>query len=156
MRKIRALLGGALLLVAGAPCAGAEEQRNYVLISDDAYAAFERAVFAAQARHDSEEKRLFSYGLKQAQPFIEAARAGRVSSDDWERIKYEWTFVLRHWRNFQPLDTSTDFVVGQVYQMIWDENTASLRNRSQDKVEYRDPARQDFSSHNCSLLGKRD
>src|SRR5215472_17172919 len=107
-----------LVVLTTITCAGAEEQRNYVLISDDAYAAFECAVFAAQARHDSEEKRLFSYGLKRAQTFIEAARTGRIPipSDDWGRIKIGWLSALRHGR--QPLDTSTDFVAGQVYQMI--------------------------------------
>jgi hypothetical protein len=112
-------------------------------------------VLAAHARNNPEEKRLFSYGLKQAQPFIEAARAGRVSSHDCGRIKWEWLIALRHW-NFQLLDTSTDFVAGQVYEMIWDADTEDLRKRSEDKAEYRNPARQDFSSHNCSLLGKRD
>jgi hypothetical protein len=133
----------------------AEERHGYVLVSDDAYAALECSVFAAHARYNSEEKRLFSYGLKQAQLFIEAARAARVSLEDFNRANVVWPMVLRAW-NFQRQDTSTDFVAGQVYQSIWEGTTEDLGKRSHDKAMYQEPARQDFSSHNCSLLGKRD
>jgi hypothetical protein len=133
----------------------AEERHGYVLLSDDAHAAFECSVFAAHARYNLEEKRLFSYGLKQARLFIEAARAGQVSLEDFNRANFVWPLVLRVW-NFQPQDTSTDFVAGQVYEMIWGTTTEDLGKRHHDKATYQEPAREDFSSHNCSLLGKRD
>jgi hypothetical protein len=112
-------------------------------------------VLAAHARYNSEEQRLFSYGLKQAQLFIEAARAGRISSEDFNRANIVWPIVLRAW-NWQRQDTSTDFVAGQVYEAIWESTTGDLGSRSHDKATYQELARTEFSSSNCSLLGKRD
>jgi hypothetical protein len=139
----------------------AEERPDYVLLSNDSYAAFQCAVLAAQAQHDpAEEKRLFSYALKKAKLFIEAERAGRISPDDFGSIKLAWVMVLQNWdylgKARPPLDTSTDFVAGQVYQKIWDETAENLRKRrSDDKRTYpSNPIWSDFSSHNCSLLGR--
>ena len=132
----------------------AEERHNdYISLADDSYAALQCSVFAAHARYNSEEKRLFSYGLKRARLFIEAARAGQVSSDDFVRANFAWGMALRVW-NFQPQDTSTDFVAGTVYEMIWGNTTADLGDRSHNT--YQELARAEFSNHNCSLLGKRD
>ena len=103
-----------------------EEQRDYVLVSNSAFAAFQCSVLAAHARYNLEEKRLFSFGLEQARLFIQAARAGRVSGDDFARANFVWPLALRVW-NFEPQDTSTDFVAGTVYESIWESTTYNLR-----------------------------
>ena len=99
-----------------ATAAFAEERRDYVSVSQAAFATLECSVLAAHARYNSEEKRLFSYGMEQTRLFIQAVRAGRVSKEDFNRINFVWPLVLRVW-NFQPLDTSIDFVAGQVYEL---------------------------------------
>jgi hypothetical protein len=131
----------------------AEERRDYVLLSDDAYAALQCSVFAAHARYNADETRLFSYGLEKARLFIQAARAGQVSADDFAHTNFVWPLALRAW-NFQPQDTSTDFVAGTVYEMIWTNTTGDLGNRSHDQATYQEPARAEYASHNCSLLGR--
>ena len=129
----------------------AEEQPNYVFVSDAAFAALECSVFAAHARYNSEEKRLFSYGLERALLFIQAARVGRVSREDFAHANFVWPLALRAW-NFEPQDASSDFVAGRVYEMIWESATERLGNKSHDKPTYQDAARVEFSNHNCSLL----
>jgi hypothetical protein len=136
-----------------AMAAFAEERHDYVFDSEVAFAAFQCSVFAAHAKYDLEEKRLFAHGLEQARLFIQAARAGRVSAEDFARTNFVWPLALRAW-NFQPQDTSTDFVAGQVYEMIWTNLTEELGRQSPDQKSYQEPARAEFSSHNCSLLAK--
>ena len=148
-----------LTIAFAATAAFAEARRDYVFVSEGAFAAFQCSVFAAHARYKPEENRLFSFGLEQARLFIEAARAGRVSREEFARANFVWPLVLRVW-NFQPQDTSTDFVAGQVYEAIWETTTEELGKRSRDTASYRDTrsyedaARAEFSRHNCSLLAR--
>jgi hypothetical protein len=128
-----------LAISLGPTAAFAEERHDYVFVSEAAFAAFQCSVFAAHARYDTEEKRLFSYGLEQARLFIQAARGGRVSREEFNRTNFVWPLALRIW-NFQPQDTSTDFVAGTVYEMIWDTTTENLGNQSRGTT-YQDPAR---------------
>ncbi len=101
-----------LTISLAATAAFAEERRDYVFVSEAAFAALQCSVFAAHARYDSEEKRLFSYGLEQAQVFIQAARTGRVSVEDFAHTNFVWPLALRVW-NFQPQDTSADLWPGR-------------------------------------------
>jgi hypothetical protein len=140
-----------LTISLAATAAFAEEQRDYVFVSNSAFAALQCSVFAAHARYNSEERRLFSYGLEQARLFIQAARAGRVSREDFNRANFVWPLALRVW-NFQPQETSTDFVAGTVYEMIWGSTTEQLGNQSRSAATYQEPARAEFFSHNCSLI----
>ena len=80
-----------------ATAAFAEERRDYVSVSQAAFATLECSVLAAHARYNSEEKRLFSYGMEQTRLFIQAVRAGRVSKEDFNRINFVWPLVLRVW-----------------------------------------------------------
>jgi hypothetical protein len=144
----------ALCLISLCPTvAHSEDQDDYVHISEEAYAALQCSVFAAHARYDLEENRFFSYGLERARIVIQAARAGRVSLEDFARMRFAWPLALRAW-NFQRQDTSTDFVAGQVYEMIWADTTGDLGDRSRDKATYQEPAQEQFSGHNCTLLAK--
>jgi hypothetical protein len=133
--------------------ATAAPQPDYVAISDAAFAVLQCSVFAAHARNNAEETRLFSYGVEQARLFIEAARDGRVSREEFSRTNFVWPLALRVW-NFQPQNTSTDFVIGQVYEMIWTTATGDLGQQSRDKATYQVPARAEFASHNCSMLAR--
>jgi hypothetical protein len=142
------LIANCLTISFAASVALAEEQHNYVSVSDAAFAALQCSVFAAHARYSSEEKRLFSYGLKQALLFIQAARSGLVSQEDFAHTNFVWPLALRVW-NFEPQDASSDFVAGTVYEMIWESTTEQLGNQSQDKATYQEPARAEFSNHNC-------
>jgi hypothetical protein len=131
----------------------AEERRDYVFVSEAAFAALQCSVFAAHALYNAEEKRLFSYGLEQARLFIQAARAGGVSREEFAHTDFVWPLALRVW-NFQPQDTSTDFVAGTVYEMIWISTTEQLGKQSRGAATYQEPARAEFSDHNCSLLAR--
>jgi hypothetical protein len=145
--------GIALAAMVACTTAFGEERHDNVLLSDEAFAAFQCSVFAAHARYDAEEKRLFSIGLEKARLFIQAARKGGVSKEEFEHTKVIWLIALRIW-NFQPLDTSTDFVAGTVYEYIWEDATGELGKRTTDKATYQGPAREEFSSHNCSVLAR--
>jgi hypothetical protein len=153
MRELWVRLIACCLMSSWATFAYSEDRSDYVFISDEAYAAFQCSVFAAQARYDAEETRLFARGLEKARLFIKAAREGRVSKDDFARTNDVWPLALRAWNYFQPQDTSTDFVAGQVYDMIWETNTSDL-GQQQPKGNYQQPARGAFLSHNCAFLGK--
>jgi hypothetical protein len=155
MRKLGVprFIAHCLTLSLNATAAFAEERHDYVFVSEAAFAAFQCSVFAAHARYNSEEKRLFFYGLEQARLFIQAARTGRVSQEDFAHANFVWPLALRVW-SFQPQDTSTDFVAGTVYEMIWGSTTEQLGNQSHGAATYEEPARAEFASHNCSLLAR--
>jgi len=151
----RFVLSGIMLGISFCTTALCAEERHqdYVFISDDAYSKLQCSVLSAHARYGLQEQRLFTRGLEQARLFIEAARAGRVSQDDFARANVVWPLALRAW-NFQRQDTSTEFVTGQVYEMIWTETTSRLGDRSRDKSTYQEPARAEFSTKNCALLAR--
>ena len=96
------------------------------------FAVIQCSVFAAHARNGAEERRLFSCGLDQARLFIEAAREGLGTRDDFARANFVWPLALRVW-NFEPQNTSTDFVAGQVYEMIWTATTGTLDSKVKSK-----------------------
>jgi hypothetical protein len=147
------LIAHCLTISFASSAAFAEERNNYVSVSEAAFAALQCSVFAAHAQYNPEEERLFSYGLEQARLFIQAARAGRVSREDFAHTNFVWPLALRVWK-FEPQHTSTDFVAGTVYEMIWESTTDQLGKQSHDTATYQEPARSEFSNHNCSLLAR--
>jgi hypothetical protein len=151
LNRVQRLLASCLTIWLASSAANAAALPDYVALSDAAFAVLECSVFAAHARN-GEEKRLFAFGLEKTRTVIEAARAGRVSKEDYARMNFVWPIALRAW-NFEPQDTSTEFVAGQIYDMIWSATTSDLGQRTKDRT-YQAPAVAEFASHNCSLIAR--
>ena len=73
-------------------------------------------MFAAHARYNSEEKRLFSYGLERALLFIQAARAGLQAANTQLQAEQE-RFTAGTSTNFLVLTRQNDLAQAQLTEI---------------------------------------
>ena len=138
-------------LVLALGVAVAQSSKDYASMGLATWSAFECSSLASKSKQSKEQERLFLFGFKQGQTFVDAVRAGKVDKKDMNsEVPIGVLFLLQ--------GPSTDFILGRIYEAAQDEalkdvfGPAGQMNSNELQLVI---AQNKFRKSNCSLLGAR-
>jgi hypothetical protein len=124
-----------------------QSSKDYSLMPQAAWSAFECSTYAERSMNKKEQERLFTYGYKTGLKFIQAVWDGKVDKADFIG-EMPMGFVVR------AEGPTPDFVVGRWFEAVSDDAYKKLRNGGDpfpalNKVR----AEQLYREGNCRLIG---
>lgn len=129
----------------------AQTSKEYAVMAQKTWAAFECSALAGEMHDAKEQKRLFQYGYQQGKRFIAAFRAHKVDQSDLSTL----VPIGFLWVNQGP---NADFILGRVYDSAQDDALKGVVVRESGKFNSEDEkkviASSRFLKGNCRLIGQ--
>ena len=128
----------------------AESSKEYAVIGNSAYKAFECSALAEKLKYIKEQERLFLFGYNQGLKFIDALKEKKIKQDD---LSSEVPFIML----LLLQGPTPDFMLGRVFEGAIDSalrdilKTGDILNS--DEVQ-ESLAQNKFEKCNCKLIGK--
>lgn len=130
--------------------AKSEDSRDFAMMGQASWSAFECSSLAAESKNLQEQERLFLFGYEQGQKFIAAVEAEKIQQDDLSKEVPMIMLLLLE-------GPSPDFMLGRIYQMAQDsalEDVYKTGGRFNSDEMKEALAENMFSKANCKLIGK--
>lgn len=128
----------------------AHTSKDYALMAQDTWSAFECSSLASMVGNLKEQERLFLFGYKQGKIFTAALKAKKVRNEDLRREVPLIMFMLLE-------GPSAEFMLGRVFQFAQHsalEDVFKTGEHYNDKDTQKRKAEQKFWKLNCELIGK--
>ena len=134
-----------------ATAAQAQGSRELAALGLATWSAFECSTLAAQTKNAMEQERLFLYGYRQGQTFIEAVRAGKIDRKDLSSEVPMGVMLLLE-------GPTVDFILGRIYENAQENALKDVLTTEQrlnpDEVQTM-LAQGKFRRANCGLIGSK-
>jgi hypothetical protein len=138
-------------IVAASQVTQAQPSKEFAVLGQVTWSAFECASWAGVMKDRVEQDRLFNIGLSSGRRFIDAVRAGKVRENDISvQVPVGLVMLLQ--------GPSTDFMLGRIFERVQDH---ALKEVVSSKDTINEPAVQaviagnKFRSSNCQLLSSK-
>jgi hypothetical protein len=146
MKRLVAL---AVVLAVAPLKASAQSSKEYAVMGQKLWAAFECAALATVAEEVDEQRRLFDLGYEQGKIFVQAIRNGKIEEKDLSGS----VPVGVLWKLEGP---NADFILGRIWESAFEQATKDAYDAYSkmmfDKGVLKQFAKNDFHKKNCSLM----
>ena len=139
-------------LILSASAVHADSSKEYALMGLELWSAFECVALASKAENTDEQKRLFRYGYKIGNKFIDALRANKIKEKDLSStVPIGVTLRLQ--------GPTNDFMLGQIYEGAVEnalEDIFKTDGEFSSSESQKIKAKTKFRKANCKLLGNSE
>lgn len=130
-----------------------QSSREYAVMGRELWSAFSCSTWASHFKDEKEAERLFLFGYEQGNKFLGAARAGKITDEDFQQevpIGVSWSLA----------DRNNDFVLGVLYTNAQEDALEEVFYTNYDKTKLnpddlqKSIAENKYRDGNCQLIGR--
>jgi len=129
----------------------AESSKEYAMMGQSTWVAFECSALASKTGNAKEQERLFTFGYEEGLKFIDALKSEKIKNSD---LKSEVPLTVL-WSLQGP---TPDFMLGRVFEVAMEyalKDVYKTDGANNDEEMQKVKAEREFRKRNCKLIGQK-